>query len=138
MISRRDFVTSACGALAAGLVPAAALATGDPFSAGAVDLATGLSKAKFAALLQETFYVTTRSSGVLVMQLAELREHPMPTGDRPVDSFTLYFHGLPSPRLREGLYTLEHGSAGQALLRLEPVRFTSTRAVYRARCALLA
>jgi Domain of unknown function (DUF6916) len=138
MISRREFVSSACGALAAGLLPAGALATSDPLSAGSVDLSAGLSKAKFAALLHESFYVTTRSSGVLVMQLAELREYPMAEGDRPVENFTLYFYGLASPKLREGLYTVAHGSAGQAMLRLEPVRFTSRRAVYRANCALLA
>ena len=137
MISRRDFVTSACGALAASLVPAAAFAANDALAMGAVDLSTGLSKAKFAALLRQDFYVTTRTGGVLVMRLAELRERPMAVGDRPVESFTLYFHGLSSPRLQEGLYRLEHGSAGAATLRLEPVSATARRAVYRAHFSLL-
>ena len=136
MISRRDFVTGAGSVLAAGFIPTAVLAASDAVATGSVDLSTGLSKAKFAALLRENFQVTTRSSGVLVMQLAELRELPMAAGGRPVENFTLYFHGLPSPRLREGLYTVEHGSAGPALLRLEPARFTSTRAIYRAHCCL--
>ena len=138
MISRRDFVTSTCGALAASLVPAVALAAGDALAMGSVDLSTGLSKAKFAALLRQDFYVATRTGGVLVMRLAELREHSMAVGARAVENFTLYFHGLPSPLLPEGLYRLEHGSAGAATLRLEPVSVTARRAVYRAHFSLLA
>jgi hypothetical protein len=138
MISRRDFVAGAGSVLAAGLIPTAVMAASGAADAGAVDLSTGLSKAKFGALLLENFEVATRSSGVVVLRLAELREHPVTGGDRPVDNFTLLFHGVPSPRLREALYTLRHGSAGAVTLRLEPVRFTSTRAIYRAQCCLLA
>jgi hypothetical protein len=138
MISRRDFVTSTCGALAASLVPAVALAATDALAMGSVDLSTGLSKAKFAALLRQDFYVTTNSSGVLVMRLAELREYPMAMGARAAESFMLYFHGLATPRLPEGLYRLEHGSAGAVTLRLEPVSSTARRAVYRAHFSLLA
>jgi hypothetical protein len=136
MISRRDFVTSSGTALAAALASTSALAATSILDPGAVDLSTGLSRDKFRALLQQNFNVATKSSGVVVLTLVELREYLRGAGVPPLDSFTLRFQGLPSPKLGAGLYTLEHGSAGKALLRLEPVRVTADRALYRAQCCL--
>jgi hypothetical protein len=132
MISRRNFVSGAGSALVIGCLSTSALAATSVAEGGVVDLSAGLTKESFQALLQQDFYVATKSSGVLVLQLAEVRDRSVEGGELPTESFTLYFHGLPSPRLKEGLYALDHGSAGQALLRLEPVKFTSTRAIYRA------
>jgi hypothetical protein len=138
MISRRDFVTSSGTALAAAFVSTSAIAATGILSPGAVDLTTGLSRDKFRALLQQNFYVATKTNGVVVLQLVELRDYLVASGAPPVDSFTLRFQGLPSPKLGAGLYTLEHGSAGKALMRLEPVRVTVDRALYRAHCCLFA
>ena len=137
MISRRDFVTSSGTALAAFVSTSAIAATGI-LGPGSVDLTTGLSRDKFRALLQQNFYVATKSSGVVVLKLVELREYLKGYGVPPLDSFILRFQGLPSPKLGAGLYTLEHGSAGKALMRLEPVRVTVDRALYRAHCCLFA
>lgn len=138
MISRRDFVSGAGSALAAGCLSTSLVAVAGALDAGAVDLSTGLARDKFQALLGENFYVSTRRKGVVVLQLVELRDYPMPVGDIATESFTLVFQGAPSPRLSESIYSLEHGSAGSALLRLERVRFTSTSALYRAQCCVFA
>ena len=138
MINRRDFVTSSGTALAAAFVSTSAIAATGILGPGAVDLTTGLSRDKFRALLRQNFYVTTKSSGVVVLKLVELREYLRGYGVPPLDSFILRFQGLPSPKLSAELYTLEHGSAGKALMRLEPVRVTVDRALYRAHFCLFA
>ena len=134
-ISRRNFVARAGTVLAAASVPAVVLAgTG----AAAVDFAAGLSRDAFGALLQETFYVNAGSAGTMALQLVEVRDAPSYPSAVATQSFTLVFQGIPSPKLREGLYTLEHGSAGRLLLRLERGRMTSVRALYRAHLCLFA
>jgi hypothetical protein len=138
MISRRDFVAGSGTALVGALASTSALAATHILDAGAVDLATGFSRDKFRALLQQNFIVATKSSGVVVLKLVELREYLRGAGVPPLDSFVLRFQGPPSPKLGARLYTLEHGSAGKALLRLEPVRVTTDRALYRAHCCLFA
>lgn len=137
MISRRDFVTRAGSALAAGCLPVAAFAAGELAGAGSVDLDAGLSKAKFRALLREPFTVATRSDGVMVLQLVELRDGSTTLGRRPTEGFTLFFRGVASPTLDAGLHTLEHGSAGRVTLRLDPARVTAESATYRAQFCLL-
>jgi len=137
MISRRDFVTRAGSALAAGCLPVAAFATSEFAGAGSVDFDSGLSKAKFRALLREQFSVATRSDGVMVLQLVELRDGRATQGRRSTEGFTLFFRGVASPTLGAGIYTLEHGSAGKVTLRLEPVRTTAESATYRAHFCLL-
>lgn len=138
MISRRDFVSGAGSVLAVGCLSTSAIAAAGVLDAGAVDLSSGLARDKFHALVGESFYVATRKSGVVVLQLVELRDHPLSQGELATENFTLYFRGAPSPRLSENLYRLDHGSAGSALLRLERVRFTSTSALYRAQCCVFA
>lgn len=138
MISRRDFVSGAGSVLAAGCLSTSAIAVAGVLDVGTVDLSSGLARDKFQALVGQMFNVTTRTSGVVVLQLVELRDYPFATGALATDNFTLRFMGPSSPRLSEGLYQLEHGSAGSVLLRLERVRFTSTSALYRAQCSLFA
>lgn len=138
MISRRDFVSGAGSMLAAGCLSTSAIAVAGVLDVGTVDLSSGLTRDKFHALVGQLFNVTTRTSGVIVLQLVELRDYAYPIGARATENFTLRFRGPSSPRLSEGLYQLEHGSAGSALLRIERVRFTSTSALYRAQCSLLA
>jgi hypothetical protein len=138
MISRRDFVSGAGSMLAAGCLSTSAIAAAGALELGAVDLSSGLSRDKFQALVGQNFQLSTPKSGVVVLQLVELRHYPLTPGELATENFTLYFKGASSPRLAESLYRLEHGSAGSALLRLERVRFTSTSALYRAQCCLFA
>lgn len=138
MISRRGFVTGAGSMLAAGCLSTSAIAVAGALDVGTVDLSSGLARAKFEALVGQTFNVTTRRSGVVVLQLVELRDYPVSTGALATENFTLRFKGPSSPRLSEALYQVEHGSAGSALLRLERVSASSTSTVYRAQCSLFA
>jgi hypothetical protein len=138
MINRRDFVARTGTVLAAGCVPSFVHAATGATKAGNVDLSSGLSKEAFRALLNENFYVSTSSDGVMVLQLTELREDAVPQGEIRTDSFTLIFDGVPSPQLPDDLYTLEHGSAGSVLLQLEVAQAAPGRARYRAVCCLFA
>lgn len=138
MISRRDFVSGAGSVLAVGCLSTTAIAVAGALDPGAVDLSSGLARDKFHALVGQSFYVSTPRSGVVVLQLVELRDHPVTAGELATENFTLFFRGAPTPKLSESLYRLDHGSAGSALLRLERVRFTSTSALYRAQCCLFA
>jgi hypothetical protein len=96
-----------------------AIAAAGALELGAVDLSSGLSRDKFQALVGQNFQLSTPKSGVVVLQLVELRHYPLTPGELATENFTLYFKGASSPRLAESLYRLEHGSAGSALLRLE-------------------
>ncbi len=136
MISRRDFVSGAGSVLAVGCLSTSAFAVAGALDVGTIDLSSGLARDKFQALVGQSFSVSTPKSGVIVLQLVELRDYPLTGGELATENFTLYFRGSPTPKLSENLYRLEHGSAGSALLRLERVRFTSTSALYRAQCCL--
>ena len=138
MISRRDFVSGAGSVLAVGCLSTSAMAVAGALDVGTVDLSSGLSRDKLQALVGQSFEVSTPKSGVVVLQLVELRDYPMAPGALATENFTLRFTGPASPRLSDGLYQLDHGSAGSALLRIERVRFTSTSALYRAQCSLFA
>jgi hypothetical protein len=138
MIRRRDFVAGAGGALAVGCVPVSILAATRTADPALIDLSTGLSKDKFAALLNQNFYVATPRDGVMVLELVELRDGTAAQGDVRTDSFTLFFQGVPSPTLPDAIYTLEHGSAGSTLLRLEGANVVKRRARYRADFCLFA
>jgi hypothetical protein len=138
MISRRDFVARTGTVLAAGCVPAFVHAATGATKAANVDLSSGISKEAFRALLNDNFYVSTSSDGVMVLRLTELREHAAAEAEIRTDAFTLIFEGATSPQLQEGLYTLEHGSAGKVLLRLELAQPAPRRARYRAVCCLFA
>lgn len=138
MISRRDFVTGAGSVLAAGCLSASAMAVAGAVDASTVDLSSGLARDKFQALVGQSFEVATPRHGVVILQLVELRDYPMSPGALATENFTLRFKGPSSPRLSEGLYQVEHGSAGSALLRIERVRLTSTGALYRAQCSVFA
>jgi len=130
MIRRRDFMTQAGSALAIASVPMTVLAGKRGGPAPDVDLSTGLSRDKFMALLNQEFYVQTPSDGAVALKLAELQDYPLPEGEIPTDSFTLIFQGALTPLLPEDLYTLQHGSAGSMLLRLEPWDVTKRNARY--------
>jgi hypothetical protein len=136
MINRRDFVARSSGALLASCVPAIAMA-GKAKSAGSLDVAAGLSKAQFMALLSQNFYVATRTDGVTVLQLVEVKDAASTTGRVKVDGFTLCFQGVASPALDDGMYTMEHGSVGKFELFIEQARMTPEFAQYRAQFCLL-
>lgn len=134
-ISRRNFVARAGTVLAAASVPTVVLAGA---GAASVDFSAGLSREAFGSMLYETFYVNAGSAGTMALKLVEVRDAPSYPSAVATDSFTLIFEGVPSPKLREGLYKLEHGSAGSLLVRLERGRMTSLRALYRAQFCLFA
>jgi hypothetical protein len=134
-LSRRDFVARTGTVLAAAGVPAVVLASS---GAAGVDFSAGLSRETLGAMLYETFYLNAGSAGTMALQLVEIRDAPAYPSSVMTEGFALYFQGVPAPKLREGLYTLEHGSAGKLLVRLERGRMTSERALYRAQFCLLA
>ena len=131
MIRRRDFVTHAGSALAMSCVPLTVLA-GKRGGGGApdVDLSTGLSSEKFNALVKESFYVSTPTDGVMVLELVEVQDYALPEGEVATQSFRLVFEGVSAPVLGDDVYVLEHGSAGSVMLRLEAAGSARRRARY--------
>lgn len=131
MIRRRDFVTHAGSALAMSCVPLTVLA-GKRGGGGApdVDLSTGLSSEKFNALVKESFYVSTPTDGVMVLELVEVQDYALPEGEVATESFRLVFEGVSAPVLGDDVYVLEHGSAGNVMLRLEAAGSARRRARY--------
>jgi len=122
MTKRREFVTRAAALTAAGLMPAHKLAlAAEALDFRDVSLDTRLSRAKFEALLEQTFHVTGNDDGVLAMQLIGVAEREY-RRVRPenLDQFTLTFQGPVAPALPEGLYRVEHWLAGGLMLNLVP------------------
>ena len=141
-MQRRTFVTSACGLMgAAGLLPATLLAaTAEPIDYRVVEFGGGLSRSRFAALLQETFFVHTEADGVVAVRLVAIEDRKAAPAKlvrrlRParLEQFSLLFQGPALPLLAAGIYNVEHHVAGRTLLNLEP----GTAARYRAAFSLL-
>jgi hypothetical protein len=119
MRTRREVVMGAGSlALALGLMPARLLAgTTEALDVRAVGLGSGLSYAKFAALLGETFHIDARGAGVVPVQLVDvLARKPAKATAVNLEQFSVLFQAPMMPVLGDGLYETEHWLAGQALL----------------------
>ena len=94
MISRRDFVTTACSALAVGCLSTSAFAVAGALDVGTIDLSSGLARDKFQALVGQSFSVSTPKSGVIVLQLVELRDYPLNWRRAATENFHALLPGL--------------------------------------------
>src|SRR5262249_26489414 len=99
-----------------------------------VEFASGLTRAKFSALLNQTFYLRDETLGTLFVKLTDVRAPRQPTNP---DVFSLFFEGPSLPQLPAGTYMLEHYVAGTTLIYLEPANVPGAAPVYRADFCLL-
>jgi hypothetical protein len=136
MRKRREFLAGAAAVAAvAGLMPHRLLAkTTNALDIDAVGFAAGLTKDKFTALLNETFYIHTADEGVVIVQLVQVKTIEQPANP---EQFSLIFRGPALPALAASLYDVEHWLAGRTSLYLEPSRAEPDGNVYRADLALL-
>lgn len=158
MTKRREFLTSAAAVTAvAGLAPhrllaettgaletsgvleasGAVLEASDALDANAAGFASGLSRDKFTALLNETFFIHSPDEGRVVAQLVDVQAIEKPVNP---EQFSIYFRGPALPALAPSLYEVEHMVAGRTPLYLEPSRAApegSEGILYRADLALL-
>ncbi len=137
-MQRRTFVTRACALMGAAGLPGTLLAARDePIDYRVVELGSGLSRSRFAALLQETFFVYTETDGVVAVRLVAIEDRKAPPARlvrhlRParLEQFSLHFQGPALPLLAAGVYSVEHPVAGRTLLNLEPNGVATYRAAF--------
>jgi hypothetical protein len=130
-MQRRRFLQTWSALLASGgMYAAGRVAAAGQLDIRAVAFASGVSRAKFAALLNETFYIHTPAQGTLIVRLADVTGAD---GAARPEQFSLFFQADPLPGLAAGSYEVEHYLAGRIALYLEPV----PRARYRADFSLL-
>jgi hypothetical protein len=136
MMKRREFLTAGSGLVAAaGLAPAYLIAaTPETLDIRAVEFGTGLSRTKFEALLNQTFYLHYGTSGVLFVRLIRVKEKATPVNP---EQFSLFFQGPTLPSLPAGSYEMEHYLAGHLSLYLEPSQAAGSDPLYRADLSLL-
>ncbi len=131
MLKRRQFLQAFTGLLAAsGASVAARDAAAEALDIRQVAFSGGLSKAKFEALRDQTFYLHTPTQGSLIVLLVDVKGRNSVT--RP-EQFSVFFQANALPELTAGSYEVEHYLAGRIALYLEPV----PGAVYRADFNLL-
>jgi hypothetical protein len=131
IMKRRRFLQTCAGLLTAGGFSAANRSeAARQLDIRAVAFSAGLSRARFEALLGETFYIHTPTQGTLIVRLASVRRR---SGAARPEQFSLFFQADPLPKLTAGSYQVEHYLAGRIALYLEPV----PGARYRADFSLL-
>jgi hypothetical protein len=134
-INRREFLCASTGAIAAAsTLPSRLALAGTTLDIRVVGFAGGLTRNKFTALLNETFYLRDEKSGTSFVTLIEVRGLEQPTNP---DNFSLFFRGPALPRLPAGTYTLEHYLAGITPIYLEPALAPGQLPLYRADFCLL-
>ncbi|MFN0314572.1 MAG: DUF6916 family protein [Burkholderiales bacterium] len=125
MKQRRDFLLGAGSLIALSASRPDMLFAANVPNANEVGLSTGMSKAKFEALLNESFYVYTENQGVVALRLVAVTEtllskKALSRSARVVERFTLTFRGSALPPLAAGLYEIDHWVAGRTSIYLEP------------------
>jgi hypothetical protein len=136
MMRRREFLTigSSLAAAASLLPPCLTAAAADTLDIRAVGFGTGLSRKKFEALLNQTFFIHTETDGMVIVQLVRVTGRNRPANP---EQFSVFFRGGSLPRLPAGCYELEHYLAGRLSLYLEPLPAVGRRTGYRADFSLL-
>jgi len=136
MMKRREFLTLGSRLVAATslLPPYLPAAAADTLDIRAVGFGTGLSKRKFEALLNQTFFIHTETEGMAIVRLVQVigrdqRANP--------EQFSLFFRGRSLPSLPAGSYEVEHYLAGRLSLYLEPLPAGGQNPGYRADFSLL-
>lgn len=137
MMKRRNFVAAA-GSLASlgALAPAHVLAA--TLDARDVDLGSGFSRAKFEALLNQTFFIESPNHGhVMVRLIAVQPKLDSKARATSLEQFSLIFRGLLLPPLPSGIYTVSHLSAGNFMLHLQALPLRRSQPHYRADFSLM-
>ena len=135
-MKRREFLAAGSSLIAtAGLAPRGLMAApSNQLDIREIEFATGLQKAKFDALLQQTFYIRGETGETVTVRLVQVTGTEQPTNP---EQFSLFFRGPSLPSLRAGTYTVEHYLAGRTPLYLEPVPTATHNLLYRADFCLL-
>ncbi len=140
MIKRRKFVTALGGVAVLGTVAPSRVLAGSKrkLDSRDVDLASGLSMAKFEALLNQTFFIESPDHGNVMVRLVAVQPK---RDDKPrattLEQFSLVFRGLLLPTLPSGLYEVSHISAGRCRLHLKALALRRSQPRYRADFSLL-
>lgn len=138
-LQRRHFVAGlGCLAVLGVSSAYAQTATSGELDVRDINLNNGYSRAKFEALLNQTFYIDTQDHGVVTVRLIAVQATPV-TAVQPVklEQFSLTFRGLLLPTLPAGVYDVSHLSAGKVSLYLKALPPQRSRPVYRADFSLL-
>jgi hypothetical protein len=138
-INRRNFVAGlSCVAVLGAASSSARAATPGKLDARDVNLSSGYSRAKFEALLNQTFYIDTHDHGVVTVKLIAVQATPVTTVQPiRIEQFSLTFRGLLLPSLPAGLYDVSHLSAGRVSLYLKALPQQRSQPMYRADFSLL-
>jgi len=136
MMKRREFLAAGSSLIAtAGFAPSGLMAApSNQLDIREIEFGTGLRKAKFDALLNQTFYIHGERAGTVTVRLVQVTGTEQPTNP---EQFSLFFRGPSLPSLRAGTYTVEHYLAGRTPLYLEPVPTATHSLLYRADFCLL-
>jgi hypothetical protein len=103
-----------------------------------VILSAGLSRAKFEALLNHTFFIETADHGHVLVRLIAVQVKQMNTRyQAPAEQFSVLFRGQLLPPLPSGLYRVAHLSAGTIELHLHAMPVRRSQPMYRADFSLL-
>lgn len=139
MIKRRNFVAGLGCVTALGMASSFAMAvTPAPLAVPDVNLSSGFSKAKFEALINQTFYIDTRDHGVVTVKLIEVQPALVTAGQSTkLEQFSLTFRGMLLPPLPSGLYDVSHLSAGKVSLYLKTLPLRRSQPTYRVDFSLL-
>ena len=139
MTKRRDFMLRVGSIAGLGVAPASArAATALRRDARDVELSGGFTKAKFDALLNQTFYIDTPDHGVVTVRLVEVMLSTNSTvRSENIEQFSLTFRGVLLPPLPSGSYEVSHLSAGKVTLYLKALPLKGSQPMYRADFSLL-
>jgi hypothetical protein len=139
MIKRRNFVAGLGGLATLGVASNCALAaTPRRLAVRDVNLSRGFSRAKFEALLNQTFYIDTHDHGVVTVKLIEVQPGLVKTtASNTLEQFSVTFRGLLLPALPSGVYDVSHLSAGKVSLYLKALPLQGSEPLYRVDFSLL-
>jgi hypothetical protein len=117
MMKRRQFLCAGPALLgAAAFAPGALFAGTQALDIRDVAFASGLSQAKFEALLGESVFIDA-DSGSMLAQIARVEGRASAPG---LEQFCVWFETIPVPALADGAYVVRHHLAGDLTLHLQP------------------
>ena len=139
MVSRRNLVMGMTALATLGIASVRAMAaTPRRLRVRDINLTRGFSKAKFEALLNQTFYIDTPDHGVVTVKLVEVQPGPISTtAPSALEQFSVTFRALLLPPLPSGLYDVSHLSAGKVSLYLKTLPLQGSEPLYRVDFSLL-
>jgi hypothetical protein len=95
-----------------------------------LDLAT-VTRAQFASCIGQTFELPA-TTGPVALTLAEARPLGAAHAGGPREPFALMFHGVPTLRVPQGIYRLEHATLGAMEIFLVQVAADATASHFEA------